>query len=152
MREGFSNYRTDDMPLVSITRLRVRSLRYLPVFLIAALRSARQAKRAPGNLAVALLSDSKFTFWTRTIWDDERSMRAFMTAGAHRLIMPRLLEWCDEAAVVHWQQEALEPPSWQDAHRRMQQQGRASRVNHPSLAQTRFEIPPPRTSGQLRLK
>ena len=65
------------MPFISITRLRVRSLRYLPVFLIGAFRSARQAKNAPGNLAVSLLSDASFTFWTRTMWNYEQSMRAF---------------------------------------------------------------------------
>jgi hypothetical protein len=40
------------MPLVSITRLRVRSFRYLPAFLLGSLRSAREAKNASGNLAV----------------------------------------------------------------------------------------------------
>jgi hypothetical protein len=140
------------MPFVSITRLRVRSFRYLPIFLIAAFRSARQAKIAPGNLAVSLLSDSNFTFWTRTLWSDERSMRAFMLAGAHRSIMPRLLHWCDEAAVAHWLQELPEPPSWQEAHRRLQQEGRASKVDYPSAAQLRFEIPPPKTTRELNLK
>jgi hypothetical protein len=140
------------MPFVSITRLRVRSFRYMPVFLIGAFRSARQAKNAPGNLAVSLLSDSNFTFWTRTLWSDERSMRAFMLVGAHRRIMPRLLQWCDEAAVAHWLQDSLEPPSWQDVHRRLQQEGRASKVDHPSAAQLRFEILPPKTTRELKLK
>jgi hypothetical protein len=140
------------MPFVSITRLRVRSFRYLPVFLIGAFRSARQAKNAPGNLAVSLLSDSNFTFWTRTLWSNERSMRAFMLVGAHRRIMPRLLQWCDEAAVAHWLQDSLEPPSWQDVHRRLQQEGRASKVDHPSAAQLRFEILPPKTTRELKLK
>jgi hypothetical protein len=140
------------MPFVSITRLRVRSFRYLPVFLIGAFRSARQAKNAAGNLAVSLLSDSNFTFWTRTLWNDERSMRAFMLVGAHRRIMPRLLQWCDEAAVAHWLQESPEAPSWQEAYRRLQQEGRASKVDHPSSAQSRFEIPPPKTTRELNLK
>jgi hypothetical protein len=140
------------MPFVSITRLRVRSFRYLPVFLIGAFRSARQAKHASGNLAVSLLSDSNFTFWTRTLWSDERSMRAFMLVGAHRRIMPRLLQWCDEAAVAHWLQESPEPPSWQEAYRRLQREGRASKVDYPSAAQSRFEVPPPKTTRELRLK
>jgi hypothetical protein len=38
------------MPLVSITRLRVRSFRFLPAFLLGSLRSAREAKNASGNL------------------------------------------------------------------------------------------------------
>src|SRR5262249_36121237 len=99
------------MPLVSITRLRVRSFRYLPAFLLGSLRSAREAKHAPGNLAVSILSDSHLAFWTRTLWTDERSMRAFMFLPAHRAVMPKLLQWCDEAAVTHWLQETLEPPS-----------------------------------------
>jgi Domain of unknown function (DUF3291) len=140
------------MPFVSITRLRVRSFRYLPVFLIGAFRSARQAKNTPGNLAVSLLSDANFTFWTRTLWTDERSMRAFMLGGVHRGVMPRLLQWCDEAAVTHWLQETPDPPSWQEAHRRLQDEGRASKVDYPSAAQSRFEIPSPKTARQLKLK
>jgi hypothetical protein len=140
------------MPFVSITRLRVRSFRYLPVFLLGTFRAARQAKNAPGNLAVSLLSDANFTFWTCTLWNDERSMRAFMLAGAHRRVMPRLLQWCDEAAVTHWLQETPEPPSWQEAYRRLEEEGRASKVDYPSAAQSRFEIPPPKTTRQRKLK
>jgi hypothetical protein len=140
------------MPLVSITRLRVGSLRYLPAFLISALRSARQAKAASGNLAVSLLSDASFTFWTRTVWNDEQSMRAFMIAGPHRSVMPRLLQWCDEASVTHWLQDSFEPPSWPETHQRLQKEGRRSKVNNPSEAQLRFEIPPPKTTRELKFK
>jgi hypothetical protein len=79
-------------------------------------------------------------------------MRAFMVTEPHRGVMPRLMSWCDEAAVVHWMADSLEPPSWQETHRRLQHEGRASRVDHPSAAQLRFEIPPPRTAGELKLK
>jgi hypothetical protein len=140
------------MPLVSITRLRVRSFRYLPSFLLGSLRAAREAKHASGNLAVSVLSDAHLAFWTRTLWTDERSMRAFMFAPAHRRVMPKLLLWCDEAAVAHWLQDSPEPPSWQEVHRRLQQEGRISRVDHPSKAQLLFEIPPPKTTRQLTLK
>lgn len=140
------------MPLVSITRLRVRSLRYLPAFLINAFRSAQQAKAAPGSLAVSVLSDARFTFWTRTVWNDEHSMRAFMIVGVHRRVMPRLLQWCDEASVAHWLQDSLEPPSWQEVHRRLQTEGRRSKVNNPSDAQLRFEISPPKTTRELKFK
>jgi hypothetical protein len=37
------------MPLVSITRLRVRSWRYFPIFLFEALRAARQAAGSKGR-------------------------------------------------------------------------------------------------------
>jgi len=72
------------MPLVSITRLRVRSFRYLPAFLVGSLRAARAAKNTTGNLAVSVLSDANLAFWTRTLWVDEQSMRAFMFAPRAR--------------------------------------------------------------------
>ena len=134
------------MPFVSITRLRVRSWRYLAAFLIQSFHAARRARRAAGSLGVCVLRDANLAFWTRTVWIDETAMRSFMRSGVHRRVMPRLVEWCDEASVAHWLQEVPEPPSWQEAHRRLQRQGRRSRVNHPSEAQRRFEIPAPRMS------
>src|SRR5579863_890860 len=135
------------MPLVSITRLRIRSWRYVLPFLVSAFRTSRQAKNAPGNLAVSLLPDSHNTYWTRTVWTTESAMRAFMLAGHHKKVMGRLSEWCDEAAMVHWQQEGDQEPDWHDAHRRLQVAGRRSKVNHPSPGQKSFQIPAPRVRG-----
>jgi Domain of unknown function (DUF3291) len=132
------------MPFVSITRLRVRSWRYLPRFFWTAFLSGRQAKAAPGNLSVGVLNDANMTFWTRSVWTDEKAMRAFMVSGAHRKVMPRMLDWCDEASVAHWLQDSTEPPTWNETYQRMQSEGRRSKVKHPSDAQQRFEIPPPR--------
>jgi hypothetical protein len=132
------------MPFVSITRLRVRSWRYLPAFLVGSLRALLQAKRAPGNLSASVLRDAHLAFWTCTAWSGEAAMRGFMLSGIHRRLMPRLLEWCDEAAVVHWTADDAQPPSWPEAHRRLQVEGRPSKVKFPSDAQRRFEIPPPR--------
>jgi len=131
------------MPFFSVTRLRVRSWRYLPAFLIRSLLAARQAGRAHGNLQVSILRDADRAFWTCTVWTDEAAMRSFVRAGAHRRVMPRLAKWCDEAAIAHWLQDRAEPPSWLEAHRRLQKKGRRSRVEHPSPAQQRFEFPPP---------
>jgi heme-degrading monooxygenase HmoA len=130
----------------------VRSWRYLPAFLFNAYRAARQARQAPGNHAISLLRDADLAFWTRTLWTDEKDMRAFMLSGVHRRIMSRLPRWCDEAAVAHWLQSGLEPPSWPEAYRRLRQEGRPSRVEHPSAAQRQFAIPEPRTRAEVRLK
>jgi Domain of unknown function (DUF3291) len=135
------------VPFVAVTRLRVRSWRYVPAFLIRALLAASQAKRAAGSLAVGVLRDADRAFWTRTVWHDEAAMRSFMRSGAHRRVMPRLATWCDEAALVHWVQDRPDAPSWLEAHRRLQQQGRKSRVDHPSEAQRRFTIPPQRVAS-----
>ena len=58
-------------------------------------------------------------------------MKTFMLAAPHGPAMRRLLEWCDEAALVHWTQTGSELPSWDEAHRRIQHEGRSSKVNHP---------------------
>ena len=137
------------MPFVSVTRLRVRSWRYLPGFVIQSLRAVRQAKLADGSLAVSVLRDVDRAFWTRTVWRDEAATRSFMRSGVHRRIMARLPEWCDEAALAHWVQDDNEPASGAEAHRRLQKEGRRSRVDHPSDAQRRFEIREPRKSSGL---
>lgn len=132
------------MPFVSVTRLRVRSWLYLLPFFFYAIRSMRQAKAADGHLNLALLNDAHRTFWTCTVWADEAAMKSFMLSGAHRHAMPHLMEWCDEAAVAHWLQDTDQLPDWTSAHARLQREGRLSKVRHPSPAQQKFEIPPPR--------
>lgn len=133
--------------MVSITRLRVRSWRYLVPFIFYAARTSRQARTAQGNIAVSLLRDTHNTFWTRTVWTSESALKAFMLSGPHGLVMPRLLEWCDEAALVRWEQETDQEPDWVEAHRRMQLEGRRSKVKHPSAAQESFQIRAPKLRG-----
>lgn len=142
------------MPIVSITRLRVRSWIFLPAFFLRALRIGGQAKSAPGNLAVKILNDRRHTFWTCTSWESEDAMRSFMLAPPHGPAMRRLLQWCDEASLVHWSQPGQELPTWTEAHKRLQCSGRRSKVNHPSEDHNRYVIAPPRSdgSGEVRLK
>ena len=134
------------MVLISVTRLRVRSFIYLPQFLWSAFKSIRQVERSPGFLGGRLLVNAKNVFWTMTAWKDEAAMNAYRTGGAHSRAMPKLLHWCDEAAVVHWTQESSEIPFWQEVHQRMAEGGRASKVYHPSPAQASNHIPAPEPS------
>lgn len=134
------------MPFVSVTRLRVRSIRFLPSFAFSALRSQSQVKASPGFLGGAFLADRSRTFWTMTAWTDEESMRRFMTSGAHKAAMPGLLEWCDEASVVHWERPESELPTWSEADQRMRADGRASKVRNPSPLHATFSYRPPRVT------
>jgi hypothetical protein len=136
------------MAFVSRTRLRIRSIRYLPLFAIHTLRSLRQVKKAPGFQTGALLPDRGRTFWTMTAWDERDSMRRYMTTGAHKSAMPHLMHWCDEASVAHWEQNGSALPSWEEADRRMRESGRASKVNHPSAEHACMNYRKPRTSGR----
>jgi hypothetical protein len=59
-----------------------------------------------------------------TAWEDAAAMNAFRVVGAHRGAMPKLLDWCDEASIVRWDQETSELPPWLEVHRRMVKDGR----------------------------
>jgi len=139
------------MVFVSVTRLRVRSIFYLPQFLWYAWKSQRQAQRAPGLVAGQVTRDARNAFWTMTAWENDRAMEAFRIEGAHREAMPKLLDWCDEAALVHWTQQTRELPSWQEAYERLVKDGRPSKVKHPSAAHLSHHLPPPRPGELGRL-
>lgn len=140
------------MSFISITRLRLRSIRFLPAFALHTLRSQKQVRHAPGFLDGSLLADRGWTFWTMTAWSDEASMRSYMTTGAHRVVMPKLLDWCDEASVVHWTQPEAGLPSWAEADRRMRESGRPSKVRHPSPQHTTLSYRAPRLTGSGQIK
>jgi hypothetical protein len=132
------------MPFVSVTRLKIRSLWFMPAFVVYALRSARQAEKSAGFLGGALMRDNWQAFWTITVWADAKAMETYRSSGMHRKAMPRLMNWCDEASLAHWVQDAEDVPSWPEAYRRLVNEGRPSKVRHPSAAQTASRVPEPK--------
>jgi hypothetical protein len=139
------------MIFVSLTRLRIRSFRFVPLFALYALRSVRQVKKAPGFQCGALLPDRNRTYWTMTAWDTQENMRRFMTTGPHKAAMPRLLHWCDEASVAHWEQPGDSLPSWTEADKRMREEGRVSKVLNPSPEHASMSYSAPRTTGGTKI-
>ena len=123
------------MPLIAVTRLRVRSWRYMAPFAWYAVRSRSQALHAPGNLGVAVRRSEGLTFWTVTAWTDESAMAAYRIAPPHRTVLPELRIWCDEASLAHWEQDSADLPNWETAEKRMAESGRLSKVDHPSADQ-----------------
>jgi len=121
------------MAHVSVTRLRLRSNWYLPLFFWHSLRSQRQARGSDGCFDTGVRYHKR-AFWTLTVWRDDAATRAFMLNGAHRAAMPKLKTWCDEASLVHWEQEGTTRPSWSDAEARLRNEGRTSPVRRPSPA------------------
>ena len=128
------------MAIAGITRLRLRKLRHVPLLLIGAFRSKRQALESDGCLAADVRMIGARVFWTRSLWRDAEAMRNFMRSGAHRAVMPKLVDWCDEASLVDWRRDTL--PEWSEAEEKMRSAGRLSKVRHPSPAQARGETAP----------
>ena len=140
------------MAFVSITRLRIRSWRFMPLFAVHTLRTLTQTRQADGFIGGSLLADRKRTFWTMTLWRDQADMKRYMTNGAHLKAMPHLLDWCDEASVVHWAQDDEMAPDWREAERRMRADGRPSKVRQPSPQHRDLSFKPPRTAGAVPIK
>lgn len=128
------------MPIAAITRLRLRGLRFLPLFLVTAIRARRQALVSDGCLAANVRTLPGRVFWTCTLWRDADAMHGFARSGAHGWAMPRLQHWCDEASVAHVERDTL--PDWSEAEAAMRNAGRVSRVRHPSPAHARGETIP----------
>ncbi len=140
------------MPHVSLTRLRLRSVRYLVPFAFSTQRVLRQLRRSPGFLAGQVVRVSWHTFWTMTVWDSAETARGFMTTGAHLQAMPRLLDWCDEGSVAHWAAALAEVPSWEFAHHQMRTVGRVSKVRFPSPNHASMTFPAPDPARALSIR
>ena len=122
------------MPTVSITRLRIRSWRFMPGFVLYTLRSARQIRRAPGFIGGWLGGSGDNAFWTITVWRDEAAMRGFRDKAAHKAAMPYLLHWGDEAAMARYEQSGEDLPDGSAAKTALVARGRTSKVRNPTEA------------------
>ena len=130
---------------VSVTRLRIRSIWFMPAFLWHTFASQRQVVGASGFLGGKLLVDRHRTYWTMTIWENESAMKKFRGSAAHARVMPRLAQWCDEATYVHWSAESDELPGWDEAYRQLIESGHVSRVTFPSASHAGRQFRDPRT-------
>ncbi len=128
------------MAFNSITRLRLRSVFSLPAFARASRAISAQAAVSEGFLCGAVLAEGWMVFWTRTSWESEAAMKAFRDSDVHRDAMPKLLDWCDEALVAHWEGEP--DADWSHLHARMARAGRKSKVKHPSKAHQERRVGP----------
>lgn len=120
------------MPAISVTRLELRGLRFLPSFFLHTTRSQKQLVASPGFLAGGTGMESLRAFWTITCWDSLDAMRAFRNAGAHMKAMRRLIDICGAASYAHYEQDSRELPTLEQAHARMLAEGKLSKVRHPS--------------------
>jgi hypothetical protein len=120
--------------IVSVTRLHLRSLRFLPPFAWLTRSTTRQVCTSAGFIHGRFANEWPYAFWTITVWQTLAAMHGFRDTDPHHAAMKKLLHWCDEASFVHWESEQGAVPPVADAHARMIGAGRTSKVNHPSAA------------------
>ncbi len=113
-----------DTTTVFVTRLQLRSLRYLPAFVRASVAIAAQAAESKGFLGGHLGFEMPRAFWTVTMWEGPVAMRAFRNVGAHGPVMRHTATWARAASNVGWEHRGRALPTWEDAHQRLVTDGR----------------------------
>jgi heme-degrading monooxygenase HmoA len=139
------------MSLVSVTRFRLRSVRFAAFFILHANRTIAQIRKADGFLAGAVRREADLAFWTLTVWRDEHAMHAYRASGAHRKAVPHLADWADEASVAHWSQPGSALPDWPDAIRRLRDEGRPLTLHHPVPDRREQRLAAPQMTYGMRL-
>ena len=105
------------MPVIVVTRLRLRDPALLDEFFTDAVAAIEQAMKPEGNLGADALADANNAWWSVTAWQERGLMRAFVDSEPHLGISARgatvpavLAEVRELAAVRHPAQECPARP------------------------------------------
>src|SRR5258708_13829184 len=90
------------MPVIVVTRLRLRDPALLDEFFAAAVACLEQAKKSDGNLGSDVLADANNAWWTLTAWEERQPMQPFVGTEPHGRPMARLARWSDEPTFADW--------------------------------------------------
>ena len=131
------------MPVIVITRLRLKEPALFDEFFASAVAAVEQAQSTSGNLGADVLGDADNTYWTRTAWKERAAMHAFVGAEPHLGIMRRLDDWCDEATFIDWEQAGADMPDWQQSYARLIADGQVAHLSQPSDAHQTRDFPVP---------
>ena len=131
------------MPVMVVTRLRLKDPSVLDAFFTAAVAVLEQAKKSAGSLGSDALAEAHDTWWTVTAWADRAAMEAFVGAEPHLSTMARLDDWCDEATFVDWEQASPDLPDWPTSYQHIVAEGTSADLRDPSPDQRDRKFPPP---------
>jgi hypothetical protein len=131
------------MPVIVITRLRLRDPAFFDEFFASAVAVVEQAQATEGNLSADVLAEANNTYWTRTAWQGRAEMDGFVGAEPHLSTMSRIDDWCDEATFVDWEQPDAGALDWQDGYRRLVAAGQPASLAHGTAAHHSRDFPAP---------
>jgi hypothetical protein len=131
------------MPIIVVTRLRLRDPAFFDDFFASAVAVVEQATSSAGNLGADVLAEANNTYWTRTAWQGRDLMGAFVGSEPHLGTMGRIDDWCDEATFVDWEQTDADLPDWQDGYGRLIASGQAASLTHATDAHHTRDFPAP---------
>jgi quinol monooxygenase YgiN len=131
------------MPVIVVTRLRLRDPALLDEFFTDAVAAIEQATKSEGNLGADALADANNAWWSVSAWQDRRQMRAYVDTEPHLGISSRLDHFCDEATFVDWEQASPDLPDWHTSWRHLIADGQVAELSRPSDANQTRAFPEP---------
>ena len=131
------------MPVIVVTRLRLKDPALFDEFFASAVAVVEQAQNSAGNLGADVLAEANNTYWTRTVWQGRDLMDAFVARDPHLHTMRRIDDWCDEATFVEWEQAGADLPDWQDGHERLVASGQGPSLTQATEAHHTRDFPAP---------
>ena len=131
------------MPVIVVTRLRLKAPAFFDEFFASAVAVVEQAQNSEGNLGADVLAEANNTYWTRTVWQGHDLMDAFVGSEPHLHTMSRIDDWCDEATFVEWEQAAAELPDWRDSYGRLVASGQGPSLTPATEAHHTRDFPAP---------
>ena len=90
------------MPVIVVTRLRLRDPALLDELVTDAVAAIERAMKSDGNLGTDALADANNAWWSASAWQERHLMQAYIDSQPHLGISARLDHYCDEATSVDW--------------------------------------------------
>jgi hypothetical protein len=115
-------YRKDATDLLVLTtRLPLHRYRDIPRFLRWTMRVRAQLRTAPGCAGYSLdAKPLRKTFWTVSAWSGKDAVEAFVHSGQHAAMLADLAGRVGDPRFVESTASSADlPPSWKDAHERI---------------------------------
>jgi hypothetical protein len=131
------------MPIMVVTRLRLRDRSLLDEFFTHPAAVLEQAMRSKGNLGADALAEAHDAWWSVTAWQDRAQMGAFVDAERHLSTEALLNHLCDEATFVEWEQADAQLPDWPTSWRHLVADGHSAALTHQSEANQTRAFPAP---------
>lgn len=131
------------MPIIVVTRLRLRDPSLLDEFFTHAAAVLEQAIKSEGNLGTDALAEAHDAWWSVTAWDDRPHMQAYVNTDPHLSTEALLDHLCDEATFVDWEQDTPQLPDWQTSWRHLVADGYSADLTNQSEANQTRAFPAP---------
>lgn len=102
---------------ISVTRLRIKRKRKLPIFFWHTIKSIIQSKKAEGLVHSSFEKEGWDTYWTLTVWENKDCMKAFHNKGNHLKAMKISRNIADELEYINWEADNI--PTWNECKERL---------------------------------